>query len=256
MPVQNRRIKRGWMNLKVSRVTQESPDTKTYYLIDAEDGGRQFDYIPGQYLTFRFDHIGPKPIVRSYTMSSSPNQKEEVAITVKTVEKGVVSHYLFDHVEVGTILRARGPMGKFVYTPAKDHKHLVMIAGGSGVTPFVSIMREFATQMGQPGGPKSLSLLVSHRREEDILCRETLDQIQSLPGIEIQTTLSREENPRSPYWSGRIDKTKLQKFINNKHPQESTFMICGPQPLTDLTVDFLKALPVPEEHIRLESFEN
>ena len=79
MPVQNRRIKRGWMNLKVSRVTQESPDTKTYYLIDAEDGGRQFDYIPGQYLTFRFDHIGPKPIVRSYTMSSSPNQKEEVA---------------------------------------------------------------------------------------------------------------------------------------------------------------------------------
>ena len=66
------RRKKGWMNLKVSKIVSETHDTKTFYLEDADDGGLVFDYIAGQYLTFRFDTLSEKPIVRSYTMSSSP----------------------------------------------------------------------------------------------------------------------------------------------------------------------------------------
>ena len=52
-----RRIKRGWMNLKVERIDEETWDTKTFILVDADEGGRPFDYTAGQYLTFRFDDV-------------------------------------------------------------------------------------------------------------------------------------------------------------------------------------------------------
>src|SRR4051794_38726778 len=81
-----RRIKRGWMNLRVDRIVDETWDTRTFYLVDADEGGRAFDYTAGQYLTFRFDEVAEKPIVRSYTMSSSPNQDGFSAFTVKRVE--------------------------------------------------------------------------------------------------------------------------------------------------------------------------
>src|SRR5690606_8692796 len=75
--VDQRRVKRGWMNLKVTRIVDETHDTKTFYMEDADEGGRPFDFIAGQYLTFRFDAITEKPLVRSYTMSGSPCQTNE-----------------------------------------------------------------------------------------------------------------------------------------------------------------------------------
>ena len=66
------RGKKGWMNLKVVDVVHETHDTDTFYLVNEDEGERAFDYIAGQYLTFRFDGVQDKPLVRSYTMSSSP----------------------------------------------------------------------------------------------------------------------------------------------------------------------------------------
>jgi len=94
MPGVERRVKRGWMNLLVKRIIQETHDTRTLILVDEKSGSREFDYIPGQYLTFRFDHISEKPVVRSYTMSSAPVEGDFSAVTVKEVEDGFVSRYL------------------------------------------------------------------------------------------------------------------------------------------------------------------
>ena len=65
------RRKKGWMNLKIDKIVEETWDTKTFFFTDADDGDRPFDYIAGQYLTFRYDGVSDKPVVRSYTMSSS-----------------------------------------------------------------------------------------------------------------------------------------------------------------------------------------
>ena len=85
MDNQNRRVKRGWLNLKVTDVIDETHDTKTFIMVDGDEGGRPWDYWAGQYLTFRFDTVAEKPVVRSYTMSSSPNQGDFCAFTVKRV---------------------------------------------------------------------------------------------------------------------------------------------------------------------------
>ena len=59
-PTPDRRVKRGWMNLRVSHVIHETPDTDTFLMVDAEENKRAFDYIAGQYLTFRFDDVADK----------------------------------------------------------------------------------------------------------------------------------------------------------------------------------------------------
>ncbi len=253
--VPTRRIKRGWMNLLVKEVVHDTHDTDTFILVDADEGGRPFDYVAGQYLTFRFDDIEAKPIVRSYTMSSSPNQPGFSAFTVKRVEGGKISNWLCDTVKQGTVLRARGPIGKFVFEPEKDKAHLFMVAGGSGSTPFVSIMREYAPRLGQPGAPQEMSLLVSYRSRIDLICWKDLQEIQKVPGCRVITTLSREDVPEEGFWHGRINDEMLGKAIGAAHHQ-ATFMTCGPQAIMDQTVAHLKARGVDDAFIKTESFES
>lgn len=254
-PLPQRRVKRGWMNLRVDRVYAETPDTDTFVLVDADEGGRVFDYVAGQYLTFRFDDVEAKPIVRSYTMSSSPCEAEYAAFTVKRVEGGKISNWLCDQVKVGSILRARGPIGKFVYDPSKDQKHLVMVAGGSGVTPFVSILREYAPRLGEKDAPVKLTLLVSYRSQRDLICWRELTAAKAFRGVEVMTTLSREDASSLGFWQGRINDAMLARALSGTYG-EATFMTCGPQAIMDETVAHLRRHGVDEDLIKTESFES
>lgn len=247
------RRKKGWMNLKVSSIIDETPDTKTFYMVDADDGGRAFDYLAGQYLTFRFDDLGSKPLVRSYTMSSSPCQNESIAVTVKRVEGGVVSNWFCDAVQNGSILRARGPIGKFCWDPTRGCRHLVMVAAGSGVTPFISIIREYAQQLGQKDAPQSLTLLVAYRSEKDIICEKELQEFKQIPHTNIHITLTRGQNDSQEYWRGRPDDAMLDRMLNGKF-KDTLYMTCGPNGLMETVVGYLRRHGVPEEHIEQESF--
>lgn len=250
---QPKRIKRGWMTLKVSQIDNETHDTKTLHFVDAEEGGRQFDYIPGQYLTFRFDDISDKPVVRSYTMSSSPCQENFISVTVKEIEDGFISKHLVRNVKVGDLLRARGPIGKFCYHP-KDEKHLVMFAAGSGVTPFLSALREYSPHLGEAGYPTKLSLLVGYRSRKDWICKQLLQESAQYKGVQIVTTLSQEDATAEGFWHGRIDAHKIDKFMEGNY-QETTYMTCGPGALMELTATHLRSKGVHEENIKSESFD-
>ena len=250
-----RRIKRGWMNLRVERIVHETPDTDTFYLVDADEGGRVFDYVAGQYLTFRFDDLEAKPLVRSYTMSSSPRQEPFSAVTIKRVDGGRISNWFCDKVKVGDILRARGPIGKFVFEPNLDQPHLVMVAGGSGVTPFVSIIREYANKLGHPLAPRQMTLLVSHRSHADIICAADFAAIEHISSVKVITTLSREDKRSAGFWFGRLDEDKLSQALAGTY-KSATYMTCGPKAIMDQTVAHLQKMDVPEACIKTESFES
>lgn len=259
-PTPDRRVKRGWMNLRVSHVIHETPDTDTFLMVDAEEGIRAFDYIAGQYLTFRFDDVGDKPIVRSYTMSSSPCQPDTVAFTVKRLDKGLISNWLCDNVRAGSILRARGPIGRFCYDPAHDKKHLFMIAAGSGVTPFVSIMRDHVSRLGQKGSPDKMTLLVSYRSTKDLICWEAVEALRAgVPNCRVIISLSREHAERDGFLHGRINENMIAQSIADAASGDYgniTFMSCGPQEMMDLGRAHAMARGVAPEHFKTESFES
>lgn len=256
LELKKRRIKRGWMRLKIQRIFSDNEGTKTLYFVDEEEGNCAFDYLPGQYLTFRFDSLAEKPIVRSYTMSSSPCQKEAIAVTVREVEDPFVSRYLCRECQVGDVLRARGPIGRFVFDPKKDHSHLVMVAGGSGVTPFVSIMREHAKTLGELGSPKRMTLFVTFRSLNELMCWEALETLRHVEGVNLVVSLSREKSllEDSCFFPGRMSLTLLDQQLGGDY-SDTTFMTCGPEALMSSTVKHLKAQGVREEQIKLESFD-
>lgn len=248
-----RRLKRGWMPLKVTEVITENHDTRTLIMVNEEEGCRAFDYTAGQYLTFRFDDLAPKPIVRSYTMSSSPCQEGYIAVTVKEIEDGFVSKHLCTNVKKGDILKARGPIGAFCYDGSKDHKNLTMVAAGSGVTPFVSILREYAPLLGSEHAPEKMRLLVSFRSTNDLICWKDLESLGKHPNIEIVTTLSREDRRDSGFLYGRIDNSMLAEVIGDQC-DDTTFMTCGPDVIMDMTVNYVMSKGVKPEHMKQESF--
>lgn len=241
------------MKLKATRIVVENHNTRTIYLEDQEEGGRAFDYFAGQYLTFRFDDLAAKPIIRSYTMSSAPNEIQAVAVTVKQIEKGVVSGYLCHTLKEGDILKARGPIGRFCYDPERDQPTLVMVAAGSGVTPFVSIMKQELPFLGQPGHPTHMKLVVTFRSTADLICWNDLKHCSEHPQCEVITSLSREHHPDFLY--GRISTELLANTLGQDLSQQ-TFMTCGPQEMMDTLVEFLKSRNVPQNNIKLESFDN
>ncbi len=264
------RVKRGWMGLRIDKIRDETPDTKTFIFVDPDTGGRAFDYRPGQYLTFRYDSIAAKPIVRSYTMSSAPVDGDFAAVTVKRVEGGVVSNWMCDALKVGDVLRARGPIGKFVYEPQHDESKLVFVAAGSGVTPFLSIMKEYsehsinrATADDQSSKkPAELVLLVSFRTPADIICAADLEDLARRPGVRVQITLSRvpDNDPAAlqhpafgQIWKGRITSDQMAAVCKDDF-SATTFFTCGPEDLMQSVAAFLREQGVAEKNIKLESF--
>jgi ferredoxin-NADP reductase len=247
------RRKKGWMSLKVTQVIDETWDTKTFLLEDAEDGLCPFDYIAGQYLTFRFDDISVRPVARSYTMSSSPNQQGFAAVTIKRVVGGLVSNYFCDKVEVGSLLKARGPIGRFTWDATRCRRQLVMVGAGSGVTPFVSILRAYADTLGQPGSPEKMTLLVAYRSKQDLICWPDLEVLQKIPGIRVLTSLTREDARAEGFLHGRPDEAMLAGVCEGTY-EDATYMTCGPEAMMKTVCEFLKAKGVPEPQIMLESF--
>lgn len=251
-----RRIKRGWMNLKISHIFSDNASTKTLYLVDNEEGGCQFDYLPGQYITIRFDSLTPKPIVRSYTLSSSPCQQNFIALTVREVEDPFVSRFLCQTCKEGDVLRARGPIGKFVFNPKTDHPHLVMVAGGSGVTPFISIMREYSEKLGQEGAPEKMTLFVTFRSDQDLMCWKDIKELRDKANIKIIVTLSRQEKlpEEDLFIKGRVTPEVIENHLENCYEQR-TYMSCGPEALMEMVTKHLREKGVEEKHIKLESFD-
>ena len=247
------RRKKGWMNLKINKIVDETWDTKTFYFIDADDNEHAFDYIAGQYLTFRYDGVQEKPLVRSYTMSSSPLEKDASACTVKRVEGGVISNWMCDELKVGDVLKARGPIGRFVYSDKSCNKNLVMVGAGSGVTPFISILREYADTLGQEGSPDTMTLLVAYRSKKDLICWDTIESLKGKSNIKIITTLTREDAKDEGFWHGRPDAEMLDKVVDGSY-ENSTFLSCGPEAMMDMVTEHAIEKGVPKEHAQTESF--
>jgi len=129
------------LNLRIADIIVESSSTKTFRLVSENH------YLPpfmaGQYISL-YPTIGNILTGRPYSISSSPNQIGYYDITVRRVENGLVSNYLLDEVKIGDVLECSGPAGNFYFNPLVHEKAMVCIAGGSGITPFMSMIREMS----------------------------------------------------------------------------------------------------------------
>lgn len=233
------------LSLVVSAILDTGKNAKTLRL------SSKTGYLPpfeaGQYINI-FTEIEGVRTSRPYSISSSPRQRAYYDITVAMAEGGFVSDYLLYKVKVGDEFLANGPAGVFRYHPVFHKKHSVFLAGGSGITPFMSMIREIL----EAHLDRKVSMLYGCRSEKAALFHEELSAYaKEFPNFSYYLVVSDEREG----WTGEkgfIDGKLISKLISDIN--EATYYICGPQVMNDFCKKELEAMGIPEKCIRREMF--
>ncbi|MBU2513405.1 2Fe-2S iron-sulfur cluster binding domain-containing protein [bacterium] len=239
------RIHPGRIDLKVTDIFDETRTTKTLRF-SAIDG-----YLPpfqaGQYISL-FTSIGNIKTARPYSISSSPTERGYWDITVRAVENGLVSNYLLNDIRAGDNFVSSGPQGQFCHNPLFHDNHLVFLAGGSGITPFLSMIRE----VSRKGINRTIVLLYGSRTTDEAICHEELNTLaKKSPSIKYFPVIEQPEDTFDGL-TGFITADVISEATGGIDGK--TFYICGPQAMYDFCVQQLESLNVPKRKIRREMY--
>lgn len=233
--------------LRVGRIFQETPDVKTFRLMNPLGGVLPFAYLPGQFLTVTVTPDG-KLVKRGYTIASSPTQHDYAEITVKHEEGGVVSGFLHARVQEGDLLECSGPSGSFIFT-GRECRCILLIGGGVGITPLMSVLR-YLTDRAWPG---DIFLIYGCKSPRDIIFREELDYLQRRhPNLRVVITVSHGEGTDWKGPTGLITKELISQSVPDLAARY--VHICGPVPMMEAAKKMLAELGVPRERVKTEAF--
>jgi ferredoxin-NADP reductase len=234
--------------LRVARIFDETATVKTFRLIDPLFGKLPFNYLPGQFLTVTVT-IDGQAIKRSYTISSSPTERDYCEITVKREAQGAVSRFLHDQVHEDDTLQVTAPSGRFTFV-GEEATSIVLIGGGVGVTPMMSVARYLTKR----SWIHDIYFVFAVRGETDIIFREELDYLQHRYRNLHVTFVAEEVDPSDArYVKGRITREVLETRIPDL--RTSRIHICGPPPMMNAVKALLTEIGVPPDQIRTEVFQ-
>ena len=230
--------------LEVSMVIEETASAKTLRLKPV--GSVLPAFRAGQYINLFVEADGVKTS-RPYSVSSSPG-KPYYDITIRRKEGGFVSSYLMDKVKPGDVLESTGPSGSFYHEPLTDTSELVFLAGGSGITPFASIMREVVEKRL----PLRIHLLYGSRDPGDIIFRKELAQMGAEnEAIDVDFIISEPDQE----WGGLCGFIDADMISNVLGPvEDKTFYVCGPAEMYPFCEGALEALEVPAIRVKKEVY--
>jgi ferredoxin-NADP reductase len=202
---------------------------------------------PGQHVDVRLTAEDGYQAQRSYSIGSAPRQ-EGLELTIERIDDGEVSPYLVDELRVGDRLELRGPIGGyFVWEPGLGGP-LLLVAGGSGVVPLMSMLRHHAAV----GSDVPARLVYSSRTLADVIYRRELDGLAG-PGVEIVQTLTREQPAGWNGYTRRIDEALLEE-VTWPPAERPLAYVCGPTLLVEAAAEALAGLGHEPARIRTERF--
>lgn len=229
--------------LKLVKIKEETSSAKTFQfaLVD----GSPIYFRPGQYVNL-FVNINGILTSRPYGIASVSGQNY-IELTIRRKLDGFVSTYLLDEAKVGDYFESTAPSGTFYYNPVSDGKDVVFIAGGSGITPFASMLR----QMSITHTDVNMHLIYGSRRENDIIYKDELLKIaKNYPNIKVDLIIS-EPTEQWVGLFGFIDQGMIESIVDSV--EEKMFYIVGPSAMHTLCKNALMNLGVQERRIRQEA---
>ena len=207
-------------------------------------------HLAGQHYDVRLTAEDGYQTQRSYSIASEPEREGEVNITVERIEDGEVSTYLHDVLIPGDRIEVRGPIGGYFVWEASMTEPLLLIAGGSGVVPLMSMLRHRAAA----GANNRTALLYSSRNFEDVIYYNELEQLSKTgSGPQIFHTLTRSQPPDWKGYARRIDESMLREVAGPLGRSVKVF-ICGPTLMVESAANALVELGIDSNQIRTERF--
>jgi ring-1,2-phenylacetyl-CoA epoxidase subunit PaaE len=240
-----------YLPLKVREVVRETPDTVTIYFEQPEP---YLEYKPGQFLTLVMEFEG-KEQRRSYSLCTSPYVDPFPGITVKRVKDGLFSNHLNEKIFPGKTINVVKPMGNFTTDfHSKNRRHFFLIAGGSGITPLMGILKSVMVNEPQ----SIVTLIYASRSEDQIIFRNQLDLLQKANPDRLNIIHNLSQPSES--WTGmrgRLSRSGLKELFAKAEYEpryEEVYFLCGPDGIMDATQEILEELGVEKDRVHRESF--
>jgi ferredoxin-NADP reductase len=234
-----------WQLAEVRDIVVETPRVKSLLLSAASWPG----HLPGQHVDVRLTSDDGYQAQRSYSIASAP-EDDLLCLTVERIDEGEVSPYLVDELRVGDRLQLRGPIGGYFVWTAAVARPLCLIAGGTGITPLMAMLRH---RHRLPDRSQAL-LIYSTRSLEDAVYQGELDRMaQSDTTLRVVYALTRAQPEGWQGHRGRIDKTLLAKTCipAAQHP---AIYVCGPTGFVETVASSLVELGFDPLSIKTERF--
>jgi ferredoxin-NADP reductase len=202
----------------------------------------------GQHVDVRLTAEDGYQTERSYSIASAP-EDEKLVLTVERLGDGEVSPYLTDELRIGDELELRGPIGGYFIWDQTTPGPLLMLAGGSGVVPFRSIVRHWAS------GPRTVRprLVYSARSLGDVIYRQELTEFADADGLDLRLALTREWPDDWQGQRGRVDRSLLETVAWPVSDDPIAY-VCGPNGFVETVSHTLLAMGYPAEQIKTERF--
>jgi len=236
-----------WQIAKVTDIKPETPKVKSFTLTLPS----WTRHRAGQHYDIRLTAEDGYQAQRSYSIASEPEREGELDITVERIDDGEVSTYLHDVVIKGDKIEVRGPIGGyFAWEAGLLPAPLLLIAGGSGIVPLMSMLRHrHAVQANN-----ATVLLYSSRSFEDIIYYEELEKLgKTNRGPQIFHTLTRSQPPEWKGYARRIDEEMLGEVTGPLGGAVQVY-ICGPTLMVESAASSLVKIGVQANQIRTERF--
>jgi ferredoxin-NADP reductase/predicted pyridoxine 5'-phosphate oxidase superfamily flavin-nucleotide-binding protein len=248
-----------WSDYAVTKVVEESSVIKSIYLEPRDHPAPKFK--PGQFLTVKIPIAG-RDTIRTYTVSSAPADAI-VRISVKRerasetdLPDGLCSNFIHDQLKVGDVIQAKAPCGAFTFD-ASEQRPAVLLAGGVGITPMVSMARHALVEGVRTRYIRPITLISSASNRQQRAFFEELNDIaaQSAGSIRSFWALSQVDSDMEPgvdyHQPGRISPQLLQTVLPL---DDYDFYLCGPSAFMQSMYDMLRQLGVSNARIFSEEF--
>jgi len=226
-------------SLTVADVIGETADTRSFVLELPPALAERFAYAAGQFCTFRAV-IDGEPIVRCYSMSSSPDTRDPFTVTVKRVAGGKMSNWMNDALAPGDTIDVMPPAGLFVLRAVETP--IVAFAGGSGITPVLSIIKTALVTTR-----REIALVYANRGAGSVIFADALEHLREASGgrLSVHHHLDSE--------NGFLDAAACAGLVGDR--ADADFYVCGPGPYMDVVVAGLAQRGVDAGRLFIERFE-
>ncbi|MBT0565783.1 ferredoxin--NADP reductase [Williamsia sp. CHRR-6] len=225
--------------LTVTDVVAETPLATSLTFEVPTEAIDRFGYAPGQFLTLRIPSERTGSVARSYSLSSSPFDDPRPTVTIKRTDGGYASNWLCDNICVGDQIESLPPAG--VFTPRDLDVPLLLIAGGSGVTPIMSILTAALSQ-----GHAPITMVYANRSADDVIFADRLDAL----------TAANPDRLTVVHWPADqrgLPTAAALAPVLRPHRDREVFL-CGPAPFMEVTRTALSDIGVERAAIHTEVY--
>jgi len=213
--------------------------------------GEPFAFKAGQHVDIRLTAPDGYRAIRSYSIASPPASQGIIELAIERLDGGEVSPFFHETAAIGDRIELRGPLGGHFVWSSADGGPLLLVGGGSGLAPLMSMVRDWAGS----GLDASVLLLLSARSWDDVLYRDELTMLAArMDGFDLVLSVTREAPRRPGDFGRRVDTAMMRDVIGRLPAAPRAVFVCGTNGFVNAAADGALAAGVAPSIVRTERY--